>query len=330
MFLYVQFPSWISPYVIKGLPVRWYALMYIVAFLIAYILFNYQVRHDKHLEIEKNAVDDVFFWGIIGLLLGARIGSCLFYNDAVYYLTHSWMIFWPFEGKHFVGLPGMSYHGGVIGLVLAVLIYAKKEKKSFLAIADYLAAAIPLGYAFGRLGNFINGELYGRVTTSKLGMIFPDATPFSTTYNWVREIADKLALGYSYGGYINLPRHPSQLYELAGEGILLFIILFFVIRPLKYKKNWANGVVMAFYFIFYGIIRFIIEYFRQPDSDIGYVIALGKESNNIALFQSPLNISKGQCFCFLMVIAGIAMLIVFAKMGNKDDRRESKRAKTRA
>ena len=324
MFLYVSFPSWISPYVIKGLPVRWYAIMYIVAFFFAYIMFNYQIKHDKEIGMNKEEVQDLFFWGIIGLLLGARIGSCLFYNDALYYITHPWMFFWPFEGKHFVGLPGMSYHGGVIGLVLGVFLYAKKKGKSFLAIADYLAAAIPLGYAFGRLGNFINGELYGRVTTSKLGMIFPDATPFSTTFSWVRAIADKLSISYSYGDYINLPRHPSQLYELFGEGILLFVILFFIVRLIKYKKRAADGTVMSFYFIFYGLIRFIIEYFRQPDSDIGYVIALGKESNNIAIFQSLLNISKGQCFCFLMVIAGIAMLIAFSKMRNRNDRRESK------
>ncbi len=324
MFLYVSFPSWISPYVIKGLPVRWYAIMYIVAFFFAYIMFNYQIKHDKEIGMNKEEVQDLFFWGIIGLLLGARIGSCLFYNDALYYITHPWMFFWPFEGKHFVGLPGMSYHGGVIGLVLGVFLYARTKKKNFLAIADYLAAAIPLGYAFGRLGNFINGELYGRVTTSRLGMIFPDATPFSTTFSWVRAIADKLAMSYSYGDYINLPRHPSQLYELFGEGILLFVILFFIVRPIKYKKSAADGTVMSFYFIFYGFIRFIIEYFRQPDSDIGYVIALGKESNNIAIFQSLLNISKGQCFCFLMVIAGIAMLIAFSKMRNRNDKRESK------
>ncbi len=324
MFLYVSFPSWISPYVIKGLPVRWYAVMYIVAFAFAYLLFSFQVKKDKSIELSGYDIQDLFFWGILGLLIGARVGSCLFYNDAIYYITHPWMIFWPFEGKHFVGLPGMSYHGGVIGLVLSVFIFCRVRKLSFLTIADYLAAAIPAGYAFGRLGNFINGELYGRVTTSSFGMIFPDAPSFSTSHVWVREIADKLSISYNYGDYINLPRHPSQLYEMFGEGIILFLILFFIIRPLKNKRKLAPGIVMSFYFIFYGTIRFIIEYFRQPDADIGYVIALGKESNNIALFQSFLNISKGQCFCALMVIAGIAMAIAFTVIRNKNDRRKVK------
>ncbi len=300
--------------------------MYIIAFAFAYILFRFQIRNDKQIEMDRESVQDLFFWGIVGLLVGARIGSCLFYNDALYYLTHPWMIFWPFEGKHFVGLPGMSYHGGVIGLVLAVFAFCRKKGYSFLSVADYLAAAIPAGYAFGRLGNFINGELYGRVTTSAFGMIFPDAPYFSTSHLWVREIADKLAIGYKYGEYLNLPRHPSQLYELFGEGILLFVLLFLVIRPLKYKKNLFPGCVMSSYFIFYGVIRFIIEYFRQPDTDIGYVIALGKESNNIALFQSFLNISKGQCFCALMIIAGIVMAIAFSVIRNKDDRRTVKRS----
>lgn len=329
MVLFVQYPTWISPYVIPGLPIRWYAVMYLVAFAFAYLLFRYEWKHDGQIQLEKDDVSDLFFWGILGLLIGARVGSCLFYSDTVYYLTHPWMMFWPFKNGHFVGLPGMSFHGGVIGLVLSVFIFCKVKKISFLKVADMLAAAIPLGYTFGRLGNFINGELYGRVAL-KGGMLFPDATPFSTNLEWVQNACDQLGISYTLGSYVNLPRYPSQLYEAFVEGILLFLILWFLIRPLKIRKNLPDGVVMGGYFIGYGLGRFIIEYFRQPDADIGYVISLGEKSDNIALFQSFLNISKGQIYCFIMILCGVALIVAVSILDRKrveDDKRKSKQVK---
>lgn len=316
MVLYVQYPSWISPYVISAIPIRWYAVMYIVAFAITYALFSYENKKDGVLSLDKSVVQDLFFWGIIGLLVGARMGSCFFYSDASYYLMHPWMIFWPFKGTHFVGLPGMSFHGGVIGLVISVFIFCKVRKIPFLALADMLAAAIPLGYTFGRLGNFINGELYGRVAL-KGGMIFPSAEKFSTKLDWVRDACSSLGIEYSLGEYVNLPRYPSQLYEAAIEGVLLFIILWAIVRPMKKKKNLPDGIIVAYYFIGYGTGRFFIEYLRQPDADIGYVFAWGEESDNIALFQSFLNISKGQVFCFLMILAGIVLLFVIFRIRNR-------------
>ena len=311
MACFLEFPSWIDPYVVSFLPVRWYAVMYIVAFGIAYLLSRYQVRHDEGISYSTEQLDDVFFWAVIGLLIGARIFSCLFYSDAGYYLTHPWMIFWPFENGQFVGLPGMSYHGGVVGAFVAGLIWATRKKKNILEITDVICAGIPLGYTFGRIGNFINAELYGRVTTSSIGMIFPNATPFSTTYSWVREVADTVGISYAYGDYVNLPRFPTQLFEAFGEGILLFLILWFLVRPLKYRKNLAHGTVFGAYLAGYGLIRFIIEYFRQPDANIGYVLQLGKvKSDNIALFSSVLDISKGQVFCFFMIVAGIALICI--------------------
>ena len=323
MSLFINYPSWISPYVIKGLPIRWYAVMYVFAFATAYILFMGLLKEKENRDIKKESAEDLFIYCVIGLLIGARLGSCLFYDDALYYLSHPWLIFWPFRNGDFVGLPGMSYHGGVIGAIVAGLIYTKVKKTSFLRFADLITSAIPFAYTWGRLGNFINGELYGRVTTSRMGMVFPTAERFSTTHQWVRSVADTVGIVYSPGDYVNLPRWPSQLFEAFFEGIVLGIIIWFVVRKIKKKRNMADGTILASYLMGYGLIRFILEYFRQPDSDIGYVIG---HSSNIYLFESVLNISKGQVFCLLMVIGGLALLLcvnLIAKRNRKYDKRKN-------
>ena len=323
MSLFINYPSWISPYVIKGLPIRWYAVMYVFAFATAYILFMGLLKEKENRDIKKESAEDLFIYCVIGLLIGARLGSCLFYDDALYYLSHPWLIFWPFRNGEFVGLPGMSYHGGVIGAIVAGLIYTKVKKISVLRFADLITSAIPFAYTWGRLGNFINGELYGRVTTSRMGMVFPTAERFSTTHQWVRSVADTVGIVYSPGDYVNLPRWPSQLFEAFFEGIVLGIIIWFVVRKIKKKRNMADGTILASYLMGYGLIRFILEYFRQPDSDIGYVIG---HSSNIYLFESVLNISKGQVFCLLMVIGGLALLLcvnLIAKRNRKYDKRKN-------
>ena len=310
MFCFINYPSWIKPEIFSFLPIRWYALMYIVAFGIAHLLFKYQVKHDGVLTMSNDDIDSLFMYCIILLLIFAHLFSVLFYSDAKYYLTHPWLIFWPFENGRFVGLPGMSYHGGVVGAILGGLWFARKNKKNFFSLADIACAGIPLGFTFGRIGNFINAELYGRVTTSPIGMIFPDAEKFSTNYEWVRELCDKCGITYTLGEYVNLPRHPSQLYEALFEGIILWLILWFICRPLIKKKNLKPGSMLSFYLFGYGFFRFFIEYFRQPDSNIGYVIALGKQSDNIAIFQSLLNISKGQIFCLIMIVSAIIVFFI--------------------
>ena len=323
MSLFINYPSWISPYVIKGLPIRWYAVMYVFAFATAYILFMGLLKEKENRDIKKESAEDLFIYCVIGLLIGARLGSCLFYDDALYYLSHPWLVFWPFRNGEFVGLPGMSYHGGVIGAIVAGLIYTKVKKISFLRFADLITSAIPFAYTWGRLGNFINGELYGRVTTSRMGMVFPTAERFSTTHQWVRSVADTVGIVYSPGDYVNLPRWPSQLFEAFFEGIVLGIIIWFVVRKIKKKRNMADGTILASYLKGYGLIRFILEYFRQPDSDIGYVIG---NSSNIYLFESVLNISKGQVFSLLMVIGGLARLLcvnLIAKRNRKYDKRKN-------
>ena len=329
MFLFIEYPSWIKPEVVSFLPIRWYAVMYIVAFAIAYALFSYQVKRDKRASVlTMDEWQNLFLCGIVGLLIGARLFSVLFYSDGFYYLTHPHLIFWPFRNGVFVGLPGMSYHGGVVGAIVGGYLYLRRKKVSLLYASDLIVAGIPLGYTFGRLGNFINGELYGRVTEVPWGVIFPDAPSFSTELSWVREVANHVGLSYTQGGYLNLPRHPSQLYEAFFEGIVLFLILWFVMRPLIKKYSLKDGTMLSAYLFGYGFFRFFIEYCRQPDADIGYVIALGKESDNIAVFQSFFNISKGQVFCFLMMVVAIILYIVVNRRRDSsvNNKRKSRRA----
>lgn len=311
---FVLFPGWISPEIIPGLPLRWYGLMYVIAFGIAYALIRVQARKQE-IALDQDQSLNLVLACVIGLVVGARLFSVLFYDGSTYYWTHPWMIFWPFSQGQFIGLPGMSYHGGLVGATLGAWIYSKKNHRPFLELADTVVYAVPLGYTFGRLGNFINGELFGRVSTAPWAMIFPDAPRFSTQYQWVRTLADQLAISYQQGDLIHLPRHPSQLYEAIFEGIFIFLILWFVIRPKR--KERGHGFALAIYLILYGFVRFIIEYFRAPDANLGYVLAWGKESDTIALFQSFLNISMGQIFCLAMVVAGVVLALVVQKTNTR-------------
>ncbi|MGM0432366.1 MAG: prolipoprotein diacylglyceryl transferase [Spirochaetota bacterium] len=316
---YVQYPSWIQPEVIPGLPVRWYGLMYLFAFATAFLLVLYQVKERKRssISIEGDplvgmSTDDVitlFLWLIIGLLVGARIFAAIIYEPSGYYLSHPWMIFWPFRNGQFVGLQGMSYHGGVVGAVLAGLFYARRYRKQFFQLADAVIAGVPLGYTFGRLGNFLNAELFGRVTDKPWGMVFPTAEPFSTRLAWVREIAEQIGMSYQEGTLINLPRHPSQLYEAFFEGIVLFCVIWFIFR----KRKTFHGQLLSVYLIGYSLVRFAIEYYRKPDEEIGFVLALGAESTPPDLLLSYLNFSMGQVLSLFMIIAGVVMYLLLKR-----------------
>lgn len=350
MHLYVNFPAFITPYVFRGLPIRWYSIMYLVAFGITYLIFNNQIKK-KVIKINEDDTFSLFIYAIGFLLLGARLGSVIIYDsERWYYLTRPWLIFWPFRNGSFVGLPGMSYHGGVVGFVVGVILFCKstqrREKKAkaeilklygakkylkkqheapasytFFQIADQLLLGVPLGYTFGRLGNFINGELYGRVTGSSFGMIFPDATRFSTSESWVAELATKLGFEFTPGSFINLPRHPSQLYEALFEGIILFLVLWFVVRPIALKRK--PGLITGMYLALYGLVRFVIEYFREPDENLGFIIKLGKHDGPIALFESVGNISMGQILCLLMIISGLLIIFLTNKEGKNDSKSEN-------
>lgn len=306
--MYLNYPSWIRPQIIPGLPFHWYGMMYLVAFGITWLLYSYQ-RKKGEIDVTEDQMNGIFFWTILGLLIGARIVAATVYDTSGIYLRKPWLIFWPFdEEMNLVGLQGMSYHGGLIGAVIGALLYSKKEKLDFWAVADAAVAGIPLGYTFGRLGNFINGELWGRVTTASIGMVFPAAPRFSTRYEWVRDVARQVGIPFGEGDMLNLPRHPSQLYEAFFEGVVLWAVIWFLFR----KRKKVTGTLLGVYLMGYGIVRFFIEYFREPDAGIGFPIALGPDGPS-ALFLSPFNISTGQIFCFVMILAG-ALLIWMRRM----------------
>lgn len=309
MLSFSYFPTWLHAEIIPGLPIRWYGLMYVIAFSITFFLTNYQIKKDSRFNLTVDDLTTASLWAIVGLLIGARIIATTVYDPDHFYITHPWLIFWPFNNGNFTGLQGMSYHGGVLGTTLGIFLFAKKYKKNFFQLADLFTAAIPLGYTFGRLGNFINGELWGRVTAKPWGIIFPFAPSFSSNYSWVKDIAQTIGLPYQQGGQVNLPRHPSQLYEAFFEGIFLWVLLWFFFR----KRKSFHGYIASLYLIGYGLVRFIIEYFREPDSDLGFIIAWGKEQDPAALFLSPFNISMGQILCIIMIISGIVLFKVLEK-----------------
>jgi phosphatidylglycerol:prolipoprotein diacylglycerol transferase len=326
---YIDFPSWLHPEIFPNtmIPIRWYGLMYVVAFGIAYMLIHWQLKQAKGSKLTAGESDDLsnlIFWGIAGLILGARILGTTLYDTDGYYLTHPWRIFWPFspQGK-FEGFQGMSYHGGVIGCTLGIIIYCRIKKKDTLLLGDYITAAIPLGYTFGRLGNFINGELFGRVTAAPWGMVFPAAERFSVKLPWVQEMASANKISLEGLDMVNLPRHPSQLYEAFGEGILLWLLLWFVARRWKPFK----GFIIAMYIMGYGLIRFVIEYFREPDKGLDFPIMFGSAAGKpvtTQLFESLLNISTGQILCFLMILAGVILLFVFHRLSKMEEERKNR------
>lgn len=238
-------PQHISPVIfqIGWFRLQYYGLMYIVAFALTYFLVRYRIKHEARFEFSKNQVNDSITYAIVGLIIGARLGYVVFYNLG-YYLRHPLEIFLPFSfsnGFAFTGISGMSYHGGLIGILLAAVWYVRKAKLNYWQLMDLYVPAVPLGYTFGRLGNFLNGELFGRATTAPIGMYFPQAP--------------ERAL-----------RHPSQLYEAFFEGIFLFIILW-SIRKIK----MPTGAMLAIYVIGYGSVRFFIEFFREPDAHLGFI-----------------------------------------------------------
>lgn len=260
-------PEHLSPYIFRfgEFQVRYYGLMYIVAFSVVYFLSLYRLKKE-HFEYSKTDVENYFVWAILGLMLGARFGYVLFYNLS-YYLKNPIEIILPFSfngGVHFTGLSGMSYHGGLIGVLTGTALFCRRQKLSYLRFVDFLIPSIPLGYTFGRLGNFINGELYGRATDLSIGMYFP----------------------LDPSGQL---RHPSQLYEAFFEGVFLFAILW----SIRTRKTF-DGMLLSLYIIGYGTVRFFIEFVREPDSQLGFIIG-------------PL--SMGQLLCLCMILAGAVLFL---------------------
>lgn len=227
------------------LAVRWYGLMYLLAFFQFWWLGRYRIQTHPQLSQAGWTVqqlDDLLFYGVLGVILGGRLGQVLFYEPG-YYLAHPFEILAVWKG-------GMAFHGGLLGVLIAMGLYARKTRRTWLDITDFIAPLVPLGLASGRIGNFINGELWGRVADPALpwAMVFPQVD--------------------------NLPRHPSQLYQAGLEGVLLFIILWFFSRGVR-----ARGAVSGMFLIGYGCLRFIAEFFRTPDDGIfglSEVISMGQ------------------------------------------------------
>ncbi len=265
-------PQHISPVIfqIGSFKLQYYGLMYLVAFGITYALVLYRLRHETRFTVSREQVNDLTTVIILGLMVGARLGYVVFYNLG-YFLRHPLEIFLPFEfsdGITFTGISGMSYHGGVIGIIVAAWIYTRKNGLALRDMADLYVPCIPLGYTFGRIGNFINGELYGRATTAPIGMFFPLAP-------------DKLL------------RHPSQLYEALFEGVFLFAVMW-SIRRLRAPR----GAMLGFYLMGYGLVRFFIEFYREPDAHIGFVVSV---------------FSMGQLLCAAMVAAGGLLVLALSR-----------------
>ena len=312
MLLAIPFPSWLKPEIISGLPFRWYGLMYVFAFAVAFILYRRQVK-ERNFPMNDDELSGLFFWGILALILGARIFHALVYDSDQIYRRAPWLIFWPFRNGRFTGLQGMSYHGGVIGGILAIIIYSKAKKFDFRETGDMFAASIPLGFTFGRLGNFINGELWGRVTASPLGMIFPQGgiSPADRNFALIRDTAAEMGIAAveGPGGILNFPRHPSQLYEMLFEGVVLWVIIWFFRNRKPFK-----GFLVTLYLAGYGLFRFIIEYFREPDVYLGYRIQFVQPALPPALSHPLLCFSTGQILCFGMILLGLAWAFVASRM----------------
>lgn len=272
----LQFPE-IDPVALQlgPLKIHWYGLMYLVGFLTTYLLVRYRVSRQKDSVWNNDMLGDLLFYCVLGVILGGRTGYILFYNFSAF-ISDPIMLFRVWEG-------GMSFHGGLIGVTLATVLYGRKVNIGFVSITDMIAPAIALALGFGRLGNFINGELWGRVSDVPWAIIFPTGGP--------------------------LARHPSQLYQAALEGFLLFAILW-----IYSSKPRPKMAVSSLFLIGYGIFRFVVEFFREPDAHLGY-IAFGWLTN-------------GQLLTIPMVIIGISLMVI-AYSKAQPDIKPSTKSKTK-
>jgi phosphatidylglycerol---prolipoprotein diacylglyceryl transferase len=250
---------------IGPLTIRWYGLMYLLGFALFLVLGKLRARETWR-GMSAQDVDDLLFYGMIGVIVGGRLGHVIFYGPLSYYVSHPLEIFAVWKG-------GMASHGGILGVILAMAWFARSRGKSFLTVADFLVPLVPLGLAAGRIGNFINGELWGRVADSALpwAMVFPQAGD-------------------------SLPRHPSQLYQFALEGLLLFAILWIYSR-----RPRPAGTVGSLFLIGYGVLRIVGEVFREPEALYGAM---------------PMGLSAGQWLSVPMVLIGIACFVVLQRRGN--------------
>jgi phosphatidylglycerol---prolipoprotein diacylglyceryl transferase len=258
-------PFTIDGHVIGPLLVHWYGIMYLIGFIAAWSLGVYRAKTKQTIWTGERVADrfaDFIFYAALGVIIGGRLGSVFFYNFHDF-LQNPLMLFKIWQG-------GMSFHGGAIGVIAAVAFYGWRHKMSFFDLMDYAVVFVPIGLGLGRLGNFINGELWGRVTDVPWAMVFPNAPG-------------------------TLPRHPSQLYELFLEGIVLFTILW-----IYSAKPRPRAATSALFLLLYGLFRFIVEFFRQPDANLGFLWNTGW-------------LTMGQLLSLPMIFLGAIILVASYK-----------------
>ena len=243
----------VAIHITQNFGIHWYGLMYLLGFLAFFALGRSQIKHKPWFGWHNEMLDDALFYGALGVILGGRIGYVLFYQFGSF-MQHPLDIFKVWQG-------GMSFHGGFLGVLIAMFFFTRKHPQPWLKIMDFVAPLVPIGLGAGRMGNFINGELWGRATNSSYGMIFPQVD--------------------------NIARHPSQLYEFALEGIVLFSVLWIFSR-----KQRPIGAISALFLLGYGSFRFLVEYTRQPDEYLGLL---------------QLGLSMGQWLSLPMILLGVWM-----------------------
>lgn len=252
--------------------IHWYGIMYVTALLSAIFIAKWFVKKDR-LPISLDIVDGYFLWAELAIIVGARIGFVLIYDsNTSYYLTHPWQIFNPYQNGEFTGISGMSYHGALFGFLLITWVYTKKYNYPVWKLMDLVALSVPLAYVFGRVGNFLNQELVGRVTSMPWG-IYVDG----------------------------VLRHPSQLYEAFLEGVVVFFIIFFY----RTRKKF-DGELIVIYGITYSLGRFIAEFFRQPDPQVGFVLGI---------------FTAGQILSVVIICIGIGMYFILRNNDLKNKKR---------
>ena len=222
--------------------IRWYSLAYVLGFILGLYIIK-KINNSQIIKIDNKKIDDFFVWAILGVIIGGRLGYVLFYQTSI--IFHR-----PIEILY-IWKGGMSFHGGLMGIIFSIYFFSKKKLINFFQLSDLVSIVAPIGLFFGRLANFINVELYGRTTDFYIAMIYPSID--------------------------NQPRHPSQLYEAFFEGLVIFFLLIFI--NMKNKNNKNDGLITSLFLILYGIFRFLIEFLREPDSHLGLfynVLSMGQ------------------------------------------------------
>jgi len=260
--------------------VHWYGIMYISALLVALWFAKWIIKRDN-MPISEVTIDSYFIWIEVGIILGARIWYILFYDpNTFYYLTQPWQIFNPFSNGEFVGIRGMSYHGAVVGAAISSYLFARRNPGQIYKILDVVALSVPVGFVFGRIGNFLNQELVGRATDVPWGIYVDGAL-----------------------------RHPSQLYEGFLEGILIAILIF-----LYRKRRTFDGALIGIYGVLYGTARFVAEFWRQPDIQLGYLYGDW--------------LTMGQLQSFIMIVISIGVYFFLKNYMKKTAQKSRKKKKS--